>query len=94
MYYIVTYFFIITISVLFTWMRCNMSSLPTASFPCMLATYFTSGLPIMCSYGLEDTTITHKSRPKMYQFFSQIELFCIKRLNKYKSILRIAIAEI
>lgn len=45
-------------------MRCNMSSRPTASFPCILATYFTSGLPIMCSYGLEDTTITHKSRPK------------------------------
>lgn len=42
---------------------CRSNSLPTGSFPWILPMYLTSGLPIMCSYGDADTTITHKSRP-------------------------------
>jgi len=39
----------LTFSTNLTCMRCNISSLPTASLPCIFATYLTSGLPIMCS---------------------------------------------
>ncbi len=35
----------------------------TASFPWMLATYLTSGLPFMCWNGEIETTQTHRSRP-------------------------------
>lgn len=42
-------------------MRCKRISLLTGSLPCMLPTYFISGLPATCRSGVDDTANTHNS---------------------------------